>query len=293
MGVFQLGGICNCCGGTTICVTVCTSPSTPVVGAVVELFTGLTLIDSCTTVSGGCCSFTQTGTYTIRVVYGGNTTSFGSHTLSGGTIGLNLTAAQANVICCGPCPIPLNMTLTDSNQTVAFDYNPTFDFWFGCYTLSFNNIINNTAFTGPGAGCCQIGTGTIVVAYTGQCVTVGASSQFQVDMYYPTNSYDPTSGPQPVCCNPFIPGSGWFTLCCGSLACASVICTYSYWNPGCNPGALPPNAYSPITLTQAWSNCSPFAWSGTLPLSPSGCIGFATVPCTWPVPTTLAVAINA
>lgn len=133
---FALGGICGCCpsGSTEICLSVSCSPNTiPVIGATIELYSGSTLVDSCTTGDSGCCSFTETGTYTVKVVIGGSTVYSGSQTLSGSTINIGISASSANLICCDGYAIPETLTVTDVLGSFTIDYCLTCSgfFWTG------------------------------------------------------------------------------------------------------------------------------------------------------------------
>ncbi len=132
---------------------------------------------------------------------------------------------------CGTCSIPDSLFLTDSNGTISFDFDVTHGFWFGCYTLSESDIVTVVASTDIGLiTCCQTGDSYIVVAYVGQCVTVGATHEFQVSLCYNTVAYDPTGASDFHCHNlnpPF--GPGWFPVCCTSTnPCTgiSAVCTY-------------------------------------------------------------------
>lgn len=231
MGVFQLGGICNCCGGTTICVTVCSAPAIPLAGATIQIWTtggGSTLVAACTTNSGGCCSFSQTGSYIVKVVYGGVTHSEGTKTLSGGTITIALGGTlNPQIICCGGYAIPASLTLTDAVATTAFTYQAgvsgTFPTWIGCTSPS----VLSVAVTTPGGVCVAAAPATqpIAVCYQMQCMS-GSSPVFTLQrawgwvfeqgtltpIYYSANNIsDPcTFSGMPSFCAPAPPAS------CGS-----------------------------------------------------------------------------
>lgn len=73
-GIFQMGGGCGCCGGTStcqICVTATSCGGTAVSGATVTVTQGVTTIGTCTTdASGNCCvdvTSTGSGTYNVAV----------------------------------------------------------------------------------------------------------------------------------------------------------------------------------------------------------------------------------
>src|ERR1700761_104850 len=92
-GPFSLGSLgpcqCGCSSSTTICILVCST--IPGDGYTIQLKTGSTVVDSCVTGSSGCCTFTETGTYTVVVLNsGGSAVSSGSKTLNGTTITIAL-----------------------------------------------------------------------------------------------------------------------------------------------------------------------------------------------------------
>ena len=190
---------------------------------------------------------------------------------------------------CGTCSIPDSLFLTDSNGTISFDFDVTHGFWFGCYTLSESDIVTVVASTDIGLiTCCQTGDSYIVVAYVGQCVTVGATHEFQVSLCYNTVAYDPTGASDFHCHNlnpPF--GPGWLPVCCTSTnPCTGISAVCTYLGGGtCGPTSLPTTQAS---LTALWSECTPtFTWSKLASTAGTSC-----VTCTFPQPTSFAVAIS-
>lgn len=136
-GPFNLGGLCNCCSSSTkVCVSAC-SPAVNVSGATVQLLTGTTVVASCTTDSTGCCSFTQTGSYTLKVIISGTTCYSATQTLSGTTIGVNVSDCSGNLVCCGGYMIPETLTLTDAVGTLTMWYyglesGTLYPTWYAC-----------------------------------------------------------------------------------------------------------------------------------------------------------------
>ncbi len=175
MGVFSLGNIGHpcCCGGcnTIICVTGC---GANIVGATVTIKSGATVIGTCTTVAGGCCTITipSAGTYTVVVSAAGWTTNTSSHSLTcGGTTTISMGNPPAGTICCGPCPIPTTLTLTDSNTTISFVYNVGAAKWVGSYTISTQPTITLTNIFGLSCTCVLNSPGTARVCYSMQCIS--------------------------------------------------------------------------------------------------------------------------
>lgn len=167
---------CSCSAPSTkICVKACGGVA--VVGATVQLWSGATLVDSCTTDATGCCTFTDAGTFDVKVIASGDTTDFGNKTLSGTTINLSL-AGGTSTICCSTYSVPKNLTLTDALGTLALTYAagsspPT---WLGCRSV---NVSSCTASGSP----CVINAPAvqpIAVCYTMRC-NAGSSPHFTME----------------------------------------------------------------------------------------------------------------
>lgn len=130
--LLQPGTCCGCSSTTKICVTVCSGLSA--YGYTIELYSGSSEVDSCVTDSTGCCTFTETGTYTVKVYNPeGTLISTSTHTLSGTTI--TIAATDPAVVCCGGYVIPVTMSLTDATGTVPLVYSSTVggsSFWYAC-----------------------------------------------------------------------------------------------------------------------------------------------------------------
>ena len=122
------GGWGNCCcsSSTKVCVSAC-SPAVNVSGATVQILTGTTVVASCTTDSTGCCSFTQSGSYSVRVIFEGVTCTTQTKTLDGTTIAISLdpTACGSDYVCCGGYMIPNTLTLTDAAGSITLSYCAT------------------------------------------------------------------------------------------------------------------------------------------------------------------------
>ncbi len=126
-------------GGTTkICLTVCSG--IPVYGATIQLWStasNSSLLASCTTTTSGCCSFTQSGSYIVKVYVGGTLEYSATRTLNGAAITIALSAG-ANVVCCGGYAIPTTLTLTDAAGSLSFVYYPNYFYpiWYGGHSVS-------------------------------------------------------------------------------------------------------------------------------------------------------------
>lgn len=228
-------GPMGCCGGTCdtkICVDICGYPS---IGATVTVKRSGVTIASGTTVSPSGCVVLNIGTagsssVTVSVPGLADNISTQSLTCSGTTtIGIYPTDAQ----CCGSCGIPNSLTLTDALGALAFTWNGS-SAWLGSRVIS----TTVTPMSGTNGGGCLCGvpiTGSLTVNYVGRCVDVGGGVyEFQV-----TRS--------------------WGFVVCLTLP------TYVEDGAPCFQTINPNNpAIDSLSLTQAWSACVPYAWSGTL-----------------------------
>jgi hypothetical protein len=158
-------------GGTTrICLTVCsTTPPTPLYGATIELWTtgtGSTLVTSCTTTSTGCCSFSQTGSYIVKVYVSGTLEYSATKTLNGSTITIAISAGAA-IVCCGGYAIPTILTATDAAGSFSMVYYPSYYYpiWYGGHAVNLTSCSVTTPFnvcvaaapsTGPVKACYQM-----------------------------------------------------------------------------------------------------------------------------------------
>lgn len=195
---------------TTICVTTCTSPPVPVYGASVQLYSGSTLVDSCTTGSSGCCTFAESGTYTVQVTISGTVEYSGSRTLSGGTITINVT--DPDVVCCGGLAVPTTLTLTDALGSMTFSY------WPGGgspakWTAGRLVTVSSCPFLFPEPGICVPGTvsdGPTMVCYTMTCPTSGSVFTMQRSWawIYESDGVTPAYYQQPAGTTAPDPGTG-------------------------------------------------------------------------------------
>lgn len=250
--VFSLGGIGSpcCCGActTTICVTGCGGN---LAGVTVTIKSGVTIIDSGTTTAGGCVTLTipSAGSYTV-VVSGGFTNNTSTHTLScGGSTTIGLGSPPAGSICCGTCPVPLTLTLTDSLSGCTLTYNAGIAKWTGSYTFSATTITLTNVF---GLNCtCVLNTpGTSRVCYNLACVSnklvltlnwLITDSVAGAANCSPPGAFtllDIAAGPD-VNCNSGLAGS----ICPSYLGVAQAVLKAT---PGTNP-----------------TTCTPFSWSTT------------------------------
>lgn len=177
---WEIGSCCGC-GGTDICVTACTSP-VPVAGAVVDLYTGSTLVATCTTGPGGCCTFTQAGTYTVTITVNGTQVYSGSQTLSGATITIPTSVIPVTVCAQTTASAPISgasVTIQSSGTTVGSCTTAAS----GCCTInllatgSYTLIVSATGYvasTTTITATCD-GTYTVTLCPTGGCVTFHVS----------------------------------------------------------------------------------------------------------------------
>ncbi len=270
MGVFSLGGIgapCCCgCSPTTICVTGCSSSI--INGATVTVKSGATVIGTCVTSGSGCCQITipSGGSYTVVVSATGFTTNTSTHTLScGGSTTISLGNPPAGTTCCGSCPVPNTLTLTDATGTCTLTHSG--GAWTGFYEFSMTG--RTTSIIG---GVCTCSAPTTVTQHI----------QYQL-----------------VCS-----GAGTMTLTRTWVAqqCGGTVCDYGDWNAACTSAACGPldpcDALPRQFLTSGASSaiapspCTPFAWTGTITDSFACCAGCALTPIADPVGTG-SVAISA
>jgi hypothetical protein len=125
-------------GTTSICLTVCSG--VPVYSATIQLWTtgsNSSLVASCTTTTSGCCSFTQTGSYIVKVYVSGTLEYSATRTLNRATISIALSSGS-NVVCCGGYAIPTTLTLTDAAGSLSFVYYPNYysPIWYGGHSVS-------------------------------------------------------------------------------------------------------------------------------------------------------------
>lgn len=259
----MIGGLCGCCGPTTFCVAVC-STSSGLAGALVQVKSGSTVLGSCTTGPGGCCQIAglSSGTYTVVVTYGGSTVFSGSKTITaGGTVNV-FAATPATIQCCpgasASCGIPNTLHLTDVNTTIALTYNSGSGQWSGCYTLNTGGTSIITSL--PSAANCQVatvGTGSIDIGYTAQCVGTG----LRVTQYFPNAFFKQVTGNWELCGSYSTLSSSWS---CGG--CNGTPVPTFYWigngvencTGGLSGGTF---FYAANSVLANWSSCSPFAWS--------------------------------
>lgn len=219
-----MGSRRRCCcatGSTAICLLVDCSPNTvPVVGATIALYSGSTLVASATSGDSGCASFTQTGSYTVKVTIGGSVVYSATETLSGSTITLTLSATEASVVCCGGYAIPESLTATDADGSFAFLYDPsyTYPLWTGGHSVTRTSCSVTTPddicivadpSTGPVRVCYQM------ICHSGENPTfavqrswswVYEQGTFTAIWYQDTSGFDPgefcITAPPAICGSP-------------------------------------------------------------------------------------------
>ena len=117
-------GLCGCCGERrrTFCI-VDLRVEDPIVGAVVDVYSGATLEGSCTTTGpGGCCTISglSSGTYTITVTSGSQSFSVGLAVTAGNTYTIQATCCiNICVLNCNGTPYTCMATVTVKNATTG------------------------------------------------------------------------------------------------------------------------------------------------------------------------------
>lgn len=248
----------------------CSGNATPIYGATVAVLSGGSPVDSCTTGANGCCqvAIPSSGTYEVKVTYGGTVVHDANQSLTcGGTTGV--IVSLSDVVCCnvsGPtyCAIPYNLTLTDANTTMAFNYNASLGYWVNCYTFtpSGSVIVADTHVTGLCGDNYTLGSGAVPITYVGQCTGGGL---FTVTQRFPgawTSIVGGDPAPQDVgICGSFcgfVTGPiTFYPVSTAVISCVYSLPTYEGWG---------------ASVTAAWSQCGPFVWSGSFPATAS-CTG--------------------
>ncbi len=177
VSVLSLGGIgapC-CCRGpcvTNICVGGC--GNSILAGLTIEIKIGSTVVASGTTITSACLGLIipSAGTYDVVVTGPGFPTNTSSHLLTcGGTINIGLGSPPSGMVCCGLCPTPQTLTLTDSLSSCTLTYDATAFKWLGSYTFSAPTItlVNSLGFN---CACTFNASGTSRVCYQFDCGTL-------------------------------------------------------------------------------------------------------------------------
>lgn len=249
------GGWGNCCcsSSTKICIVAC-SPQLPVYGAVVDLYSGTTLVASCTTDSTGCCTFTQTGSYTVKVYTSGALDSTTTQTLAGSPITIAIDAS--NYVCCGGYLIPQTLTLTDAQGSFQIVYyaNYNYPIWYGGHSV---DQLSCTVTT-PNNVCVAASptVGPVRVCYGMTCIA-GNSPAFSVQRswswVYEQGSLNPIWYQDPTGFTPGQPCATSPPAACGNPHTDTASCSSN------------PSSTSPFTLS-----CTPVAASGNATADPVG-----------------------
>jgi hypothetical protein len=237
------GGGCT----TTICLRSGCDNATMISGATVAITGG----GSATTGSNGCVtlSIPAAGTYTVTYTIPNETPVPGSHALTcGGTLTITTSFNPPGSTCCGGCPVPLVLTLTDPNTTIALTWGSTAGFppfgfascaappsrqaWGGSYQLTVAGVIDLSCHSGV---CTSIKSSSqeITIYYVLCCTTAtGSAPKFVIFRYW---SYVLTGGS----CYYFptnLPTGCTFTACVANTVSGP-------------SGTLTPSTCSPFFLT--------------------------------------------
>jgi len=184
---WDLGG-CNCPAGcmTTVCVTTTCGTTVAVVGAVVTVLSGATVIDSGTTGGGGCVvlAIPSVGTYTVTIEVGGVVAYSGSQALLCGGTNTIAVASGSGIECCGSLAIPDELFLTDALGTLPLFLNPIFGpalVWTGCRILSLSAVTRTIT---PVDVCTPVGPApnNVVICYFMRCSAGALILQRQVPL---------------------------------------------------------------------------------------------------------------
>jgi hypothetical protein len=257
--VFGLGGIGSpcCCGGScmsTICIRSACDEGISLPGVFVQVSSGSTTVASGTTGSNGCVTLNigTAGTYTVQYqIPGGSLIDDGNNALTcGGTLTI-IESDTVDFVCCGSgtgsCPIPRTLTLTDANGSYPFIFSSTIGGWQCCGTPASVTVMTQNG-NQDFCECTGTVSGTIPILYTGACVMVDGVPNFSV-----TRTWAGLS------CTVSAPYN-YANISLGSVCQENVNACFFSTNP-----ANPFNNTS--GLTQVWSSCSPFTWSGALTLT--------------------------
>lgn len=275
---------CRCC--PQLCVTVYGCDLQPWPGATVTvttLFPAVLVASGVTDASGQVCLNVDAGSYNISATATGWLPPIAPQLVFvGGTTNTNaeiILVPPEGYACCNACAwyLPLNATLTDSNETIALTSsgpsaeNPLWGLS-GCYVINLpGTVICNGDMTEF-----SIGTGPVGLTYNWICFGSGMG---QLTLTVPFTlltatgqmGYTDVTG-----CNPMLPAC--FPDCPASIPGLDGLCSNFL-------GGFTWTALAPIT------SCNPFMWSGTLtPSSASSpwMADFGTPPC--PVSGTVAIS---
>lgn len=270
---FFLGGIGGtgtqcCCGSTStkICVSGICGTVQPIQGAEIDLVSGSTVVASCTVDSTGCCTFTQSGTFTVNVYADGALRNTSTRTLNGTQINILITSQSPT--CCSNCIMPSTLYVTDANGTHAaplISGSSPLE-WDVCYLASVTGV---TVATGganpPDCQCSSPTTISLPIFYQIKCDPNDANSLIIL-----VNWMAAGCGGYGTCTSGTSGGAGppyyWFGPAAG---CSGFV---AGGGPGdCNlcPGfSSVSNPFFDSVgsfLHFPWSNCNPFSLSATLP----------------------------
>jgi hypothetical protein len=254
---FSLGGLGNCAtpGSTPccsspckVCVTACVGVH--VAGLTVVVKSGSTTVFTGSTDSTGCVVLTGvgSGSYTIEV-WNGGTMMFSGPRSCPGTISINIGNPPDGTYCCGPCPIPETLYLTDNagTTTLTGDGSGT---WTGSHFLSIGG---------------QTTTGVCPPAFPVTCMCVGGTISLNI-------RYTVTCQPGGM----LLVSRLWNVMLCvvgGDCAFGdwNAPCNCATYNPfvGCGSAAGIAFTDAGSSMTAAWSQCAPFMWSGTPVFNPT------------------------
>jgi hypothetical protein len=245
-----------CCAGTTFCVSViCPSQVIKLVGAVV-----MVAGKSCTIGTSGCCTIDGlSGTQTVTVTYDGVTIFTGSRAM-GSTVNIVLSSPPAGFVCCWNCLIPETLYLTDANGTHTLSWTGVN--WYICYTIATTGV-TLAGTTGCGCLCGAPGPITLPIQYQVVCSSTVTNS-FLITAEWPGVCC--VGGTGCVCgggCSAMTPGVAAAGYVQPSNGCNVFSGGYTSDCSLCSSGTSNP-FIDALSVTQAWSRCSPFALSGTL-----------------------------
>lgn len=235
------GGGCGCCGGCAI--TICTKGcGVPLSGVLVTVTTtGGAFVSSGTTVSPSACvglTIPAAGRYNITTVYGSISMGpTGFNLTCGVTINISIDPSGLASQCCNNCLIPDTLTLTDALGPLTLTAIGTT--WQGSRVIT-ATILNLTGFNGT-CTCTQV-TGDLMISYIASCLSGG---NFQVTRTWPIVGC--TIAVDSTCLPPLFYWDS--TSSCGPC----------FTGQPCDCPAMDAQF-----LSQPWSSCNPFVWSGTL-----------------------------
>lgn len=236
----QCGTCPGPCGANPIkvcCINTCNGGQ-PATGVTVQIYSGDTLVATCTTDSTGCCTFPDLppGSYTVTTTtdnprYQSSSTS--ANLTCGGTLGITLSPAENYF--CSPCfnePIPIHLVANIDGTLFNFIGNSPANLYPSASFLNTINPAGGTVFCppDPSPNPCTMGG----IAYA--LISFDSSGSCTVSQYWcqATDCTQVVSDECPSTPFDYIAGEGIFSDGSGAGSCANVGAPFPQpqWNEG-------------------------------------------------------------